>query len=96
MFKLFYFLFLINQFFLILTIDFKRVCYIRTDPSFEIPLKFIIESQLCSHIIIGFATVKDNSIAPNNSDDIIFYKKCKSLINELNSSTLLLLSIGGM
>ncbi len=96
MLKLFYFVLFLDQIFIILTVDFKRVCYLRPDLSFKIPIKTIIESNLCSHIIIGFASINDNSIVPNDLNDVMFYKECKSIIIESNSNTLLLLSIGGL
>jgi len=90
---LFYLAFLMNLILMTLTVDFKRVCYLRTDPSLQIPIKLIVENRLCSHIIIGFASVADNSIVPS---DVMFYRQCKSVINELNSNTALMLSIGGL
>ena len=72
--------------------DFKRVCYMKADP--EIPVDYIIRAQLCSHIIIGFVSVVDNVIEIDETYDM-FILKCKTTIDEINSETLLMISVGG-
>lgn len=93
MFKTFYLIFLLNIFEKFLCQDLKRVCYMRVDP--EIPVDYIIRSEFCSHIIIGFVSVVDNVIEIDETNDM-FLKKCKSMVNEVNATTLLMLSVGGM
>jgi len=93
MFKTFHFIVLLSSFHLILVQDFKRVCYMRADP--EIPVDYIIRSQLCSHIIIGFVSVVDNLIEMDETNHL-FLKRCKTTVTESNSNeVLLMLSVGG-
>ena len=70
----------------------KRVCYLKQEA--DIPIDYIIGTDLCSHIIVGFDSVVDNIIRVDDTNHQ-FYKKCRATLDALNSQTLLMISIGG-
>lgn len=72
---------------------FGRVCYLRVERSQRIDTE-TIDANLCTHIILGFAVIVNGAVAPQETDDLIYYRNVTRL--KKNSPDLkVMLSVGG-
>lgn len=72
--------------------SFNRVCYLRLDRPPHITQ---VEPHLCTHVILGFASVANSSIVPDDlARDHDYYRQAGVFRNE-HKSFKLLLSVGG-
>jgi GH18 family chitinase len=70
--------------------ELNRVCYLIADnTSYD-----NIISDLCTHVIVGFATVRDGIIAPISDYESVFYRQVIGL-KKTNPSLKVMLSVGG-
>ena len=72
---------------------FKRVCYLRVDSSQRIAIE-TLDANLCTHIILGFAVVINGTIAPQETDDLNYYRNVTQL-KKNNTELKIMLSVGG-
>lgn len=72
---------------------FKRICYLRVDESNRIDVS-LINSSLCTHIILCFATAQNGTIAPNDQKDLIYYRNVTQLKKKFPELKIML-SVGG-
>jgi chitinase len=73
--------------------DFKRVCYLRVDRRDRIDVS-LINGSLCTHIILGFASVVNGTIAPTDQNDLLYYQNVMQLKNNYTNLKIML-SVGG-
>ncbi|KAH9497847.1 Glyco_18 domain containing protein [Dermatophagoides farinae] len=73
---------------------FKRVCYLRPEANF--PIDRIIEQNLCTHIIIAFVSIGEQSELSYDQNVADFIRICRQSIdsNVMNSNVKLMFSIG--
>jgi hypothetical protein len=72
---------------------FKRVCYLRVDQSQRIDVH-LIDGNLCTHIILGFAVVVNGTIGPNRAQDVNYYQNVTQLKHYFPDLKVML-SVGG-
>src|SRR5690349_3589724 len=86
-------LIILNLFWTQIECQFKRVCYLRVDGGQQIDVN-IINTSLCTHIILGFAILNNGTIAPKDPKDLIYYQN----VNQLKlffADLKVMLSVGG-
>jgi chitinase len=87
------FILLIIYMILKINCDFKRVCYLRVDRRDRIDVS-LINGSLCTHIILGFASIVNGTIAPTDQNDIPYYEDVVKLKNNYTNLKIML-SVGG-
>lgn len=85
---------LLNAFTVAPVEPFKRVCYLR--PDFFLPVDSVVKLDLCTHIIIAFASIDSSSRVTGDPDFLRFCKLVRKSIHQNGSHAKLMFSIGGI
>nr|XP_027197976.1 acidic mammalian chitinase-like isoform X1 [Dermatophagoides pteronyssinus] len=75
---------------------FKRICYLRPESNF--PIDYVIQNNICTHIIIAFVSIDSESNLSFDQTFIDFLQLCRQSIDTINNNEnypKLMFSIGG-